>query len=67
MMHTQPLANSHDENLWKVRDVAEFTRFSRSWVYKQLASGQIPYVEVGGHPRFVPAAIRAWVVARAQR
>ena len=66
-MYAQPFANSQVENLLKVRDVAAFTCFSRSWVYKQLAAGQIPYIEVGGHPRFVPAAIRAWAMARALR
>lgn len=66
MKKGQSLVTTSDESLWKVKDVAAFTRFSRSWVYKRIASGRIPYIEVGGHPRFIPADIRAWVAAGSQ-
>jgi len=54
-----------NEQLWKVADVAAFTKFSRSWVYKQIGSGTLPYVVVGGRPRFVPSVIREWATREA--
>ncbi len=53
-----------EDRLWKVADVARFLCFSRAWVYAAVGAERIPYVEVGGHPRFVPSEIKAWALAK---
>lgn len=56
--------NDVDDRLWKVADVARFLSFLRAWVYAAVGAERIPYVEVGGHPRFVPSEIKAWALAQ---
>jgi excisionase family DNA binding protein len=49
------------DQLWTARDVARFLQASVSWVYHASASGNLPYVKVGGLLRFHPEEIRALV------
>ncbi len=51
--------NNH-EPLMTVKDVADYLKVSRSWVYQHAASGQLPYRKIGGNLRFLPHEIRAW-------
>ena len=53
-----------DERLCKVVDVARFLSVSRACVYAAVGAERIPYVEVGGHPRFVPSEIKAWALSQ---
>lgn len=45
--------------LWDTKDVANYLKVSRSWVYHRAEAGLLPCVRVGGLLRFDPAAIRA--------
>jgi hypothetical protein len=60
VLNRRPL--STDDALWDARDVAEYFRASRSWVYHQAEAGLLPYVRVGGLLRFDPKTIRAFAV-----
>jgi predicted DNA-binding transcriptional regulator AlpA len=50
-----------DEQVWKVKDVAEFLQASESWVRHAAAGGRLPCTKLGGLLRFDPAEIRALV------
>jgi excisionase family DNA binding protein len=52
------------ESLWTPKDVAEYLRASRSWVYQRAEAGDLPCLRLGGLLRFDPEAIRAWVKGR---
>lgn len=47
------------EALWDSKDVANFLKASRSWVYLHAEDGTLPSVRIGGLRRFIPAEIRA--------
>jgi excisionase family DNA binding protein len=53
------------EPLWTAKDVANFLRVSRSWVYHRAEAGDLPYLQIGGLVRFEPERIRAY--ARGER
>jgi excisionase family DNA binding protein len=46
--------------LWNAKDVAEYLKASRSWVYHRAESGELPALRIGGLLRFHPDAIRAY-------
>ena len=46
--------------LWTVGEVAAYLNVSRSWVYHQAASGQLPSLHLGPLVRFDPEAVRAF-------
>ena len=52
--------SSGPEPLWTVKEVANFLKVSRSWVYQKTAGGELPCLHVGGLVRFEPDAVRAW-------
>jgi excisionase family DNA binding protein len=45
--------------LWSPKELAQYLRVSRSWVYQRAESGQLPSIRIGGLLRFDPAAVRA--------
>ena len=49
------------EQVWKVRDVAEFLQAAESWVRHAAAAGRLPCTKLGGLLRFDPEEIRALV------
>lgn len=53
------------ERLWIVSDVQGFLRVSETWVYSHVASGDLPYLRVGGLLRFWPSEIQSY--ARGER
>ncbi len=52
------------EGLWDARDVAQYLKASRSWVYHEAQAGRLPCIKLGGLLRFVPAEIRKFVQNR---
>lgn len=48
------------EPLWTWREVADYLRASRSWVYKAAEAGTLPSLRIGGLLRFDPAAVKAF-------
>jgi excisionase family DNA binding protein len=57
--------NLGSEPLWTAKDVANFLRVSRSWVYHRAEAGDLPCLQIGGLVRFEPERIRAY--ARGER
>ena len=49
------------EQLWGVKEAAEYLRVSPSWVYRMAERGTLPHRKVGRAVRFVPGELRAWV------
>ncbi len=49
-----------NEQLWDAKDVADFLKVSRSWVYQKAEAGLLPYLKVGALLRFDPTAVKAW-------
>jgi hypothetical protein len=54
------------EPLWLAKDVAAYIHCSPSSVYAYAESGELPSVKLFGLRRFVPAEIRAYVMARSR-
>src|SRR5512146_1645946 len=53
-----------DNELWDVHATARFLKRSVSWVYHRAEDGTLPVKRIGGWGlRFIPAELRAWVVA----
>ena len=48
------------EPLWTAKDVADYLRASRSWVYLHAEDGTLPSLRIGGLRRFIPEQIRAF-------
>jgi excisionase family DNA binding protein len=40
--------------LWTMLDLQTYLKVPRSTVYHYVATGRIPYVQIGRHRRFVP-------------
>jgi excisionase family DNA binding protein len=53
-------ARMNPEPLWTWREVADYLRASRSWVYKAADAGTLPSLRIGGLLRFDPAMVRAF-------
>ena len=56
------------EPLWTVKEVAEFLRRSKRWVWSALnveadQAGSIPHMRLNNSPRFCPRIIQAWAEA----
>jgi excisionase family DNA binding protein len=49
-----------NEGLWDAKDVAQYLKVSRSWVYLHAEDGTLPSVRIGGLRRFWPDQIRAY-------
>ena len=49
---------ANGESLWRVADVAEYLRASRSWVYTKAEAGVLPCRRIEGLLRFVPSEVR---------
>jgi excisionase family DNA binding protein len=57
---------NHDvEPLWTVKDVADFLRVSRSWVYHRAEAAELPCLRIGALLRFDATRIQAY--ARGER
>ena len=52
--------NPLTDTLWDARDVAQYLKVSRSWVYHQAEAGLLPCLRLGGLLRFDPATIRSF-------
>lgn len=52
--------SAHDEGLWKVPDVMNYLKASRSWVYQKAEAGILPSLRIGGLLRFEPQAVRTF-------
>jgi len=53
-----------DNELWDVHAAARFLKRSVSWVYHRAEDGTLPVKRIGGWGlRFIPAELRAWVLA----
>ena len=52
--------NEELERLWTAKDVAEFLRVSRSWVYHRASAGELPCLQIGPLIRFEPSRIKAY-------
>lgn len=55
------------EELWGVKQVADYLRVSACWVYRRAECGQLPHRRVGRGLRFRPHEIAAWVAAQPGR
>jgi excisionase family DNA binding protein len=53
-------ASQDVEPLWTVKDVADFLRVSRSWVYHRAEAGELPCLRIGALLRFEPERVRAY-------
>lgn len=49
------------QQLWDVEQVAQFLGMSPTWVYRHVASGELPHRKIGRAVRFVPAEVERWV------
>jgi predicted DNA-binding transcriptional regulator AlpA len=58
--HAEEQKPQAPESLWDVKDVADYLKVSRSWVYQQAAAGLLPCRKLAGLLRFIPSAIRQW-------
>lgn len=47
--------------LLTIEQVAELLQVKVSWIYDQVQDGSMPSVKIGGHRRFRPAEIDAWI------
>jgi len=56
--------DTHLEPLRNVNAVCEFLNKGRSFVYRQMNSGALPYVQVGDRRLIEPAALRRYVAER---
>ena len=61
-VNINPLLAMNEEALWTAKEVAFFLKCSVNWVYLHSASGTLPHVKVGGLLRFVPEAIKDFVL-----
>jgi excisionase family DNA binding protein len=53
-----------DEGLWSVEEVRQFLKIrSSDAVYHMLQREGLPCVRLGRRVRFVPSAVKSWVVA----
>jgi len=54
------LDQASQDTLWTAKDVANYLKVSRSWVYQHVGAGDLPYQRVGGLLRFAPEAVQAY-------
>jgi excisionase family DNA binding protein len=52
------------ESLLTPKEVAQWLKMSRVWVYKQAEKGLLPFHRVGDAIRFDPGAIKAYLELR---
>lgn len=48
------MGEKKQRELWRFDDLLAYLKIPRSTVYQLIATGKIPYVQVGRHKRFVP-------------
>lgn len=51
------------ESLWTVDEAAAHLRVSKSWMYRQVASGLVPTVRLGRSVRFRRSELDAWATS----
>lgn len=54
------MAAPMDDALWTAKDVADYLKASRSWVYLHAEDGTLPSVRIAGLRRFIPSQIKAF-------
>jgi excisionase family DNA binding protein len=53
-----PSTPDNDDALWNARDVAQYLKVSRSWVYHRAEAGELPCLRIGALLRFVSNNVR---------
>ena len=48
------------DTLWTPKEVANYLRVSRSWVYQKAEAGLLPSLRFAGCLRFEPEAVKAY-------
>ena len=64
-MESRTLGNLN-QNLWTVKEVADYLRVSSSWVYKEASADRLPVRHMGAMLRFVPSEIEAFALGNWQ-
>jgi excisionase family DNA binding protein len=49
------------EEVWSVKETAEYLGMSADWVYKQVGLKTIPHYKVGDKPKFKKSQIEKWL------
>ena len=49
---------ANKQGLWTAREVSEYLKVSRSWVYHQVEAGLLPCLRIGSLLRFDPETVR---------
>lgn len=49
------------DQIFNVRDLAEYLRVSRSWIYQRIRLNEIPYIRVQGQILFRQSQIDKWL------
>ena len=60
-MATDPALAIPAEQLWTVREAADFLRLGRNAIYEMAKRGELPSVRIGSRVRFIPSEVRAWL------
>lgn len=50
------------DNLWTVRECAEFLRVKPDWVYSAIQKHGLPCMKIGRLYRFDPEEVRKWLM-----
>jgi len=56
--------DSSPEALWDVRQAAQYTGMSLSWLYRAAAACRLPRVYIGNRLRFVPEEMKEWALSQ---
>ena len=48
--------------LWTVRECADFLRVKPDWVYRAVKHYDLPFIKIGRLYRFDPEEIKAWLM-----
>ena len=49
------------ENVYRVTEVAEYLKLSRSRVYRMVKSGEIPHLKIGKSVRILESDLATWM------
>lgn len=56
-----------EEPLWTIDEAAKYIGKSTSWLYKAVASGEVPCARIGHSVRFLPTQLKEWVHSRVHK
>jgi len=51
------MGEKKQRELWTVKELAAYLKISRSGVYVLVATGKMPFIQIGRHKRFIPEDI----------